>query len=115
MGADGIDGASRATGRTGLGQLVPCAVSAHLSDVLGRASGLPRFTFRRPPRTRGQSHRAQSARAPVHRYHDEFHVPERGLVVLLHAHPVLSNVSPALLGGEKIWSVALPAWRVRAR
>src|SRR5207249_3686757 len=42
-----------------------------------------------------------------HRYHDELHVPERGLVVLLDAHPILSDLSPALLGSAPFWAVYL--------
>src|SRR5439155_13079703 len=51
----------------------------------------------------------------LHQHRNEFHVPQRRLVVLRDAHPILSDFSPALLGRTKIRSVDFFAKRVRAR
>src|SRR5262249_5977792 len=64
-----------------------------------RARGLSRFAVRRPARTRGRSHYPEPTRPAVHRYPDELHVSQRGVVVFLHANPVLCDLSPALLDG----------------
>src|SRR5207249_7918352 len=59
--------------------------------------------------------RVKSARPPFHRYSDELHVPERGMVVLLHADPILFDLSPALLGGAPARAGTLFVSRVRRR
>src|SRR5437870_3359764 len=112
---DAINDATRRIGASGLGQLVSGAVSAALPDVLGGASGLSRFTFCRPSRTSGQPHHSQPARPALHRYPDELHVPKRGVVVLLHADPVLFNLSPALLGSAPRWTMVVSNNRVCCR
>ena len=43
----------------------------------------------------------------LHRYSDELYVPQRSMVVFLHADPVLLNLSPALLGSAPSWTIAL--------
>src|SRR5207244_3824224 len=46
---------------------------------------------------------------------DELYVPERGVVVFLHADPVLFDLSPALLGGAPTWAMDVSDNRVRCR
>ena len=107
-----IDRAPSRIGRGRLGPVVSLAIPAALSDVLGRALGLSAVAFRRASRTGGQPHRAEPARSALHRYSDELHVPQRGVVVFLHADPVLFDLSPALLGGAPFWTIALFVNRV---
>src|SRR6266481_709650 len=113
--ADAINDATRRIGSYRLGRLVSRAVSAALSDVLGRTFGLSTFTFRRASRTGGQPNHSEPARSPVHRYPDELHVPQRGLVVLLHADPVLFDLSPTLLGSAPPWTMDFSDNRVCRR
>src|SRR6266568_2883980 len=113
--ADAINNATRRIGSPRVGRVVSRAVPAALSNVLGSAFGLSHFAFRGAPRTVGRPHRAQPARPPFHRYSDELHVPERGVVVFLHADPILFDLSPALLGGAPLWAMAVSDRRVRRR
>ena len=113
--ADAINNAPRRSGSSRVGRLVSRAVPAALPNVLGRAFGLSRFTFRGAPRTGGRPHRAKPARSPFHRYPDELHVPQRGLVVFLHADPILFDLSPALLDGAPTWAMDVSDNRVRCR
>src|SRR5262249_4741755 len=94
-------------GNDSLGRLVLGAVPAALSDVLGSAFGLSGVAFRRPSRTGGRSHHPEPARPAIHRYPDELHVSQRGVVVFLHADPVLCNLSTALLDGASRWAVVV--------
>src|SRR5215471_21196420 len=80
----------------GVGYMVSRAVPAALSDVLGRASGVSAFPVRCTPGTGGRSHHLKSAWSAVHRYRDELHVPQRGMVVFRHANPVILNLPPAV-------------------
>src|SRR5712675_1676732 len=89
------------------------AVRTAISDVLGRALGLSRVAFCCPPRTGGRSHHPQPARPAVHRYRDKLHVSERGVVVLLHADPVLCDLSPALLDSSARWTMVVSVHRMR--
>src|SRR5882762_7887832 len=113
--ADAIDNATRQIGSSRLGRLVSRAISAALSDVLGRTFGLSTFTFRRASRTSGQPHHSEPARTPVHRYPDELHVPQRGVVVFLDADSVLFDLSPAFLGSAPSWAMDVSDNRVRRR
>src|ERR1700752_4002940 len=88
---------------------------APLSDLLGRAFGLSRFAIRRPVGTGGQPNHPESARPSVHRYHDELHVPQRGVVVLLDAYSTLLDVPLALLGRASIRTVAVAGGNVCSR
>ena len=113
--ADAVDNATRRIECCRLGPLVRRAISTALPDVLGRAFGLSRFAFRRASRTGGQPHHSEPARPQVHRYPDELHVPQRRMVVFLHADPVLFDLSPALLGGAPHWSMVVPDNRMCRR
>src|SRR5262249_20292456 len=102
----------RRSGSSRAGRVVSRAVSAALPNVLGSAFGVSRFAFRSAPRTGGRPDRAESARSPFHRYPEQFHVPERGMVVFRHADPVLFDLSPALLDGAPHWAIAVFANRM---
>src|SRR5712675_1415394 len=91
------------------------AVRTAISDVLGRALGLSRVAFCCPPRTGGRSHHPEPARPAVHRYRDKLHVSERGVVVLLHADPVLCDLSPALLDSAACWTMVVSVHRMLCR
>src|SRR6266403_5086690 len=91
------------------------AVRTAISDVLGRALGLSCLAVGCSPRTGGRSHHPQSARPAVHRYRDELHVSKRGVVVFLHADPVLCDLSPALLDGAACWTMVVSVHRMRCR
>src|SRR6266487_1958669 len=95
--------------------MVSRAVPAPLSNVLGRAFGLSPFALRRAARTSGRSHYPEPPRSALHRYSDEFHVPQRGMVVLLHADPVLFDFSSALLGGAPFRAVVVSVSRMCCR
>src|SRR5207247_9921252 len=112
---DAINDATRRIGASRLGQLVSGEASAALPDVLGCASGLSGFTFCRASRTGGQPDHSEPARSPLHRYSDELHVPQRGVVVLLHVDPVLSDLSPALLGGAPLGTAVVSDNRMCGR
>ena len=62
-----------------------------------------------------RSHYPESARASVHRYPDELHVSQRGVVVFLHADPILFDLSPALLDCAPNRALAVSANRMRRR
>src|SRR6266480_4166481 len=79
--------------------MVRRTVPAALSDVLGGASGLSPLAVRCATGTSRRPHHPESARSALHRYSDEFHVPECVLVVLLDADPVIPDLSPAFSGG----------------
>src|SRR6266496_338910 len=96
-----------------MGLMVSRAVPAALSHVLGRAFGLLDFAVRCASRTGGQPHYPEPARSALHRYSDELHVPQRSVVVFLHADPVLLDLSPALLGGAPAWAMVLFVNRMR--
>ena len=102
--ADAIDHAPGRVGSNRMERMVSRAVPASLSDVLGRAFGLSSFALRCAPGASGRPHHPEPARSALHRYSDEFHVPQRGVVVLLHADPILSDFSPALSGGAPLWA-----------
>src|SRR5204863_3233362 len=95
--------------------MVSRPIPAALSDVLGRAFGLSPVTFRCAARTGGQPHRAEPARSALHRYSDELHVPQRGVVVFFDADPALFDFSRALLGGAALWTVEVFVNRVCRR
>src|SRR5207245_9968473 len=61
------------------------------------------------------SYHSRSTVSRLHRYLNELDVPQRRLVGLLRAHPILCDFSPALLGGAKIWSMAILPRRVCVR
>src|SRR4030095_16956633 len=105
--SDAIDHASCRIGCNGVGCMVPRAVSASLSDVLGCAFGLSSLAIRRAAGTGGRPHHPKSARSALHRYSDELHVPQRSVVVLFHADPVLFNFSHALSGGAPLGTVVV--------
>src|SRR4030095_9286415 len=69
--------------------------------------GLSPFAIRRPTRTGGRPHHPESARPALHRYSDELYVPQRGMVVLLDADPVVPDLSPAFSGGTALWSMVV--------
>src|SRR5262245_18448143 len=97
-----------------MGRVVSRAVSAALSDVLGRALGVSRVALCCSARTGGRSHHSEPARPAVHRYRDELYVSQRGMVVFLHADPVLCDLSPALLDGAPHGPMAVFAnWMCR--
>src|SRR4249919_2162439 len=89
------------------------ALRAALPDVLGRTPGISRVAVRRAARAGGRSHYPESARAPVHRYPDELHVSQRGVVVLRHADPVLFDLSPALLDSAACRTMVVSVHRMR--
>src|SRR5262249_55406159 len=112
---DAIDnGAGRNRSRR-LGAVVFRAVRPALSDVLGRAFGLPRLAVCRAARTGGRANHPQLAWTSLYQHRDEFHVPECGLVVLRDAHSILSDVPPAFPRRAKVWRLDLFLNRVRAR
>src|SRR4029077_21046040 len=113
--ADAIDHASRRKGRNCLGRVVLGAFHTALPDVLGRAFGVSRIAFRCPPRTGGRSHHPEPARPAFHRYRDELHVSKRGVVVFLHANPILCDLSPALLDGAACWTMVVSIHWMRCR
>src|SRR5437868_12653807 len=82
-----------------MGRVVSIPLFASLSHVLGSAPGLPGFALCGATRAGRQPDHTKPAWPAFHRYHDEFYVPECRLVVLLHADPIISYLSPALLGG----------------
>src|SRR4029450_7101138 len=100
--ADAIDPASCRVRRNSMGRLVSRTVPTPLSHVLGRAFRFSSFSTRRAAGTGGRPHHPKSARPALHRYSDELHVPQRGVVVLFHADPVLFDFSPALHGGTSL-------------
>src|SRR5204862_2666532 len=101
LGADGIDCTSRRLRRIGVGRMVSLTVLSSLSNVLGRASGLSGFAFRRAPRTSRRSHHSEPARPALRGYPDELLLLESSLVVFRHAHSVLPAFSFALPGSTK--------------
>ena len=115
--ADAIDHATRRIRSRGrrMGRVVLRAVSAALSDVLGRAFGLSSLAIRCAPGTSGRSHHPEPARPALHRYSDEFHVPQRSMVVLLHADPVLPDFSAAFPDGAPRGSMVVFVHCVRRR
>jgi len=98
-----------------MGRVVSRTVSAALSDVLGRAFGVSPVAFCCPARSGGRSHHSEPARPAVHRYRDELHVSQRGVVVFLHADPVLFDLSPALLDSAACWTMVVSVYRMRCR
>src|SRR2546428_237805 len=95
-----------------MGRLVSRASPAALSDVLGRTSGLSGFAVRRSARARRRSHCTEPARPALHRYSNELHVPQRVMVVLLHADSALSYLSPALLRGPPLGTMGVSDHRM---
>src|SRR4029450_9312957 len=95
--------------------MVSRAVPAPLSNVLGGAFGLSPFALRRAAGTSGRSHHPEPPRSTLHRYSDEFHVPQRGVVVLLHADPVLFDFSHPVPGCASFRTVVVPVNRMCCR
>src|SRR6266487_4606562 len=92
--------------------MVSRSIPPPLSDVLGRAFGLPHLAFRRALGTNRQPHRAEPAWSAIREHQHELLLSERSLVVFFHAHPVLSNLSATFLGSEKTRAMDLFANRV---
>src|SRR5262245_62340210 len=88
-----------------MGRMVSRAIPAALSDVLGRAFGLFALTICGAAGTNRRSHHTESARSALHRYSDEFHVPQRSVVVRLDADSTLLDFSPALSRSAPVWSM----------
>src|SRR5215510_119137 len=88
-----------------MGRMVSRAIPAALSDVLGRAFSLFALTICGAAGTSRRSHHPESARSALHRYSDEFHVPQRSVVVRLDADSTLLDFSPALSRSAPVWSM----------
>src|SRR4029077_19221282 len=114
------DAINRATRRirsrgSGMGRVVLRTVPAALSDVLGGAFSLSPFAIRCPAGTSGRPHHPEPARPALYQYSDEFHVPQRSLVVFLHADPVLPDFSAAFPDGAPLWTMVFLVNCVRRR
>src|SRR5207247_6727767 len=92
--------------------MVSRPVPAPLSDVLGRAFGLPHLAVRRALGENRQPHRAEPARSAIREHQHELLLSKRSLVVFFHAHPVLSNLSAAFFDSEKTRAMDLFAYRI---
>src|SRR5436309_5602970 len=115
LGPDAIDSEPDGEGAGVMDGMVSRSVPAPLSDVLGRAFGLPHLAFRRAFGENRQPHRAEPARSAIREHQRELLLSKRSLVVFFHAHPVLSNLSAAFLDSEKTRAMEFFANRVCRR